>query len=442
MPLPVLVHPGRCFSAHPVRWSAALLAISVTTRLLWALLTPNGMNFVDLHVYVDGSAALLRGGLYDFTYSRDTPDFPLPFTYPPFAALVFLPLHHLPFDMLGIAWQLLTVAALFGVIRIALELLVGPDVRAPRWTSVALTWTAVGLWTEPVRTTLDYGQINVFLVLAVMLAVRSSRWWLSGGLVGVAAGIKLTPAISGLYFLARRRWGAAFFSAVVFAATVLVSGLVLGDQARVYFTTLFGDADRIGPVGSVWNQSLRGALSRVVGDDVGTGPLWLAAVAVSAALAFAAWRALGPDDRLGTIIVVQLFGLLVSPISWVHHWIWVIPLVLWLVYGPLAQHRGARAFAVCWAVVTVVGVPWLLSTAQHSIWDISRPAPLAWLGAVNVLGALAVYVWIAIAGRDGAREVAGGDRACEVAGGDRARGDEISEEPANRSDARTPDPTP
>jgi alpha-1,2-mannosyltransferase len=84
----------------------------------------------------------------------------------------------------------------------------------------------------------------------------------------------------------------------------------------------------------------------------------------------------------------------------------------------------------------------LLSAAQDSIWDISRPAPLAWLGAIHVLGALAVYVWIAIAGRDRTREIAGRDRTREVAGRDRARGDEISEEPANRSDARTPDPTP
>ncbi|MEE2035116.1 mannosyltransferase [Rhodococcus chondri] len=405
-------------------WGAALLTVSVTARLLWGLLTENGMNLVDLHVYVDGSAALLRGGLYDFTYSRDTPDFPLPFTYPPFAALVFLPLHHVPFDLLGIVWQLLTVAALFGVVRIALELLVGPDVRTPRWTSVALAWTAVALWTEPVRTTLDYGQINVFLALGVMLAVRSNRWWLSGGLVGIAAGIKLTPAITGLYFLARRRWSAAVFSALVFAATVLVSRLILGGQASIYFTSLFGDADRIGPVGSVWNQSLRGAMSRVAGEDVGTGPLWLGAVAVCAALAVAAWRALGPDDRLGTIVVVQLFGLLVSPISWVHHWVWVIPLVLWLVYGPFAQRRGARVVAVCWTVVTLAGVPWLLSTMQNSIWDISRPAPLAWLGAVNVVGVLAVYVWIVVAGRD------------------RTPRAEVSELPVRRSGARAPDPTP
>ncbi|MFD6893313.1 mannosyltransferase [Rhodococcus sp. NPDC060086] len=387
------------------RWCVSLLLVSVVVRLAWGLLTPNGMNLVDLHVYVDGSAALLSGELYDFTYSRDTPDFPLPFTYPPFAALVFLPLHYLPFGLLGILWLLLTIAALFWVIRIALELLVGPAARGAHWTSVALVWTAIGVWVEPIRTTLDYGQINVFLVLAVMVAARSSRWWLSGGLVGIVAGIKLTPAITGVYFLARRRWREAFFSAVAFCATVVVSSVLLGEQARTYFTSMFGDADRIGPVGSVWNQSLRGALSRLVGRDVETGPLWIAAVGVCALLAFAAWRSLGPDDRLGTLVIVQLFGLLVSPISWVHHWVWVVPMLLWLVYGPLADRLGTRVVAACWAVVTLVGVPWVLSTFQNSIWDIDRPTPLAWLGAVNVVGVLAVYLWMIIAPRWGSRDL-------------------------------------
>lgn len=381
-------------------WCAGLLAVAVILRLAWGFLTPNGLNLVDLHVYVEGSAAILSGDLYEFTFARYTPDFPLPFTYPPFAALVFLPLHHLPFVPLGIAWQLLTVAALFGVVRIAIELLVGRDeARNRRWTSIALVWTAIGVWSEPVRTTLDYGQVNVFLVLAVMVAVRSNRWWVSGGLVGLVAGIKLTPAITGLYFVARRRWGAAVFSAVVFGATVAVSVWVLGEQGRLYFTSLLGDADRIGPVGSVWNQSLRGALSRIVGHDVGTGPVWVAAVLVCAALAVAAWRTLGADDRLGTLVIVQLFGLLVSPISWVHHWVWVIPMLLWLVYGPPSRLRGARIVAGGWAALTVVGAVWLLSYAQPSIWDVGRPALFAWLGMANVAAAIAVYVWLIVSSR-------------------------------------------
>ncbi|MFC7448546.1 mannosyltransferase [Rhodococcus daqingensis] len=386
-------------SASILRVAPLLLALSVIVRMAWTFLSPNGMNLVDLHVYVDGSAALLDGSLYDFTYSDLTPDFPLPFTYPPFAALVFFPLHYLPFPVVGACWQLLTIAALFLLIRMSLELLHGSTAREPRWTAIALLWTALGIWTEPVRTTLDYGQVNVFLALGAMVAVRSTRWWIAGGLVGFIAGIKLTPAITGLYFVARRRWKAAVFSAVAFGLTVTISYLVIGTSAREYFEHLLGDASRIGPVGSVWNQSVRGALSRVLGHDVESGWLWMSAVAVAALLAFLAWRALGADDRLGTLVVVQLFGLLISPISWSHHWVWLIPMLIWLVHGPLAELLGSKILAGFWLVSTLIGVPWVLSFFQDSIWLISRPGVLAWLGAVNVVGAAAFYGWVICADR-------------------------------------------
>ncbi len=370
-------------------------------------LNHNGLNVVDLHVYVDGSASLLTDKLYDFTYAEKTPDFPLPFTYPPFAALVFFPLHYLPFTAVAVGWLLATVAALYVVVRIALELILGEErVREPGWQAGAVGWTALGMWMEPVRTTIDYGQVNVFLVLGAMIAVRSSRWWLSGGLIGVIAGIKLTPAISGLYFVARRRWVTVLWSAVVFGATVGISFLIAPKEARHYFGKLLGDADRIGPVGSVWNQSLRGALSRILGYDVESGPWWLAGVLVVAVLAFFAWRALDKDDRMGTLIMVQFFGLLVSPISWSHHWVWLLPTVLWLFYGPLRRAPGAKIMAGYWLVDTLIGVPWVLSFFQDSIWTIPRPAVLAWLGTVNVFGALVFFVWVIRSGRGGKIEPA------------------------------------
>lgn len=380
-----------------LRLAPLLLLLSVIARLVWAFATENGMNLVDLHVYVDGSAALLRDDLYDFTYSEETPDFPLPFTYPPFAALVFFPLHYLPFTFVGVCWQLATMAAMFLLVKLALEMILGEDAATVR---PAMAWTALALWTEPVRTTLDYGQVNVFLALGAVLAVRSSRWWVAGGIVGFVAGIKLTPAITGLFFLATRRWKAAAFSAVAFGATVAVSYAVLGHQAGTYFTTLLGDADRIGPVGSVWNQSLRGAMSRIAGYDVESSVAWIAGVLVIAALAVAAWRALRPGDLLGTLIIVQLLGLAVSPISWSHHWVWVMPMLVWLLHGPDRRRIGTRVVAGFWLLTTLVGVPWILSFFQESIWLVSRPGVLAWFGAVDIVGIVLVYGWVIYLGRD------------------------------------------
>jgi alpha-1,2-mannosyltransferase len=375
-----------------------LLLISIAVRLAWTYLVPNGANFVDLHVYVGGAATLDHAGtLYDYVYADQTPDFPLPFTYPPFAAVVFYPLHLLPFGLVAFAWQLGIVAALYGVVRISQRLLPVTDEFATS-RRVAMLWTAVGIWLEPLRSTFDYGQINVLLVLAVLYAVYNTRWWISGLLVGLAAGVKLTPAVSALYFLGARRWATVVFSAVVFLATIGVSALVVGDQARYYFTELLGDASRVGPIGTSFNQSWRGGISRILGHDAGYGPIVVAALLVTAVLAFLAWRATTGDDRLGRIVVVQLFGLLLSPISWTHHWVWVLPLMIWLLHGPLRRLRGARILGWGWLALTIVGVPWLLSFAQPTIWEISRPWYLAWAGLIYIVATLATLAWVASTG--------------------------------------------
>ncbi|OBI98416.1 mannosyltransferase [Mycobacterium asiaticum] len=376
--------------------AAPLLIISVVARFAWTYLAPNGANFVDLHVYVGGAAALNHPGtLYSYVYADQTPDFPLPFTYPPFAAVVFYPLHVVPFGLLAFLWQAAIVAALYGVVRVSQRLMgTAADRRA------AMLWTAVTIWIEPLRSNFDYGQINVFLVLAVLWAVYTTRWWLSGLLVGLAAGVKLTPAIAGVYLLGARRWSAALSSLSTFLLTIGISLFVVGDQARYYFTDLLGDARRVGPIATSFNQSWRGAISRILGYDAGYGPLVLTAIGVTLVLAVLAWRALDASDALGRLLVVEVFGLLLSPISWTHHWVWLVPLMMWLLHGPLRERLGAKILGWGWLVLTLIGVPWLLSFAQPTIWVISRPWYLAWAGLVYALAALATLGWIALSGND------------------------------------------
>ncbi|ODR04926.1 hypothetical protein BHQ15_16325 [Mycolicibacillus koreensis] len=380
-----------------------MLALSVIARLAWIWLVPHGTNFVDLHVYIDGAAALdTPGALYDYVYRGQTPEFDLPFTYPPFAALVFYPLHLLPFPVVAAAWQAGTIVALYAAVRVSQRLLGVLDARP-----AAMAWTAVMLWIEPVRSTLNYGQINVLLMLATLVAVASRRAWLSGLLVGVAAGIKLTPGVAVVYFLGARRWTAALVTVLVFAGSVAVSYLLVGQAAHRYFTSLLGDADRIGPIGTTFNQSWRAVLSRIAGHDVGYGPLVLAAIAVTVVTAVLAWRALGADDRLGRLLVVELVGLLVSPISWSHHWVWVVLLILWLFHGPARRRLGARVFGWGWLAVTLLGVPWVLGFAQSSIWQIGRPWYLAWAAVVYLAGALATMAWMAATARTAPRVTPG-----------------------------------
>ncbi|EUA50377.1 putative alpha-(1-2)-phosphatidylinositol pentamannoside mannosyltransferase [Mycobacterium xenopi 3993] len=126
------------------------------------------------------------------------------------------------------------------------------------------------------------------------------------------------------------------------------------------------------------------------------------------------------------VLVVELFGLLLSPISWTHHWVWLVPLMVWLFHGPLSERRGARILGWGWLALTIVGVPWLLSFAQPTIWQAGRPWYLAWGGLVYIVATLATLAWIALSGR---RTVSSGPdnpvdvaRHCYVVLGDAALG--------------------
>lgn len=382
------------------RLAPALLIVSALVLL--AVTIPSPPNLVDLHVYVLGGAALEHPNtLYSLVYSGQSPmagqspTEPLPFIYPPFAAMLFYPLNFLPFAVAGLLWQLGILAATYGIVRMT-QLLVGNGGRQE-----AMLWTAGVIWLEPVRVCLNMGQLGVFLTLAVLYAAYSTRWWVSGLLVGLATGVKLTPAISGFYFVGMRRWTVAVASAVVFVATVGLSALLVPSETRFYFTGLIGKFAV--PVGTAINQSWSGAISRILGYDAGHGPLVLAVLAVTAVLAVLAWQALGAGaqtrDRLGSLLVVEVFGLLASPISWVHHWIWLVPLIIWLFTGVWRDQPGARALGWVWVGVTFVSIPSLLALAEPGLWQFSRPWYQAWAGLIYVIVAMATLGWMVVTGR-------------------------------------------
>lgn len=360
--------------ARVLRCAPWLLALSVLGHFTMVLFQAK-MTMIDLVVYRDGSAQLFTGHLYDWRESQFSEQFALPFTYPPFAALVFYVLKFVPWVALRWVWQLGSVACLWWLVRVALRLIAadGQQPDAGIWCRRAMLWTALGIWTEPVRTTFNYGQINLLLAAVVLAGMASSRSALSGFTVGLAAGVKLTPAVSGLYFLATRRWAAAAWTAAAGVLTLLVTYLLVPKEFTEYWFHLIADPTRIGPIGSAINQSLRGALSRSVGHDVGSSLVWLVGVLVCAAvLAWALRAAVRARDVLAGILSVQFFTLLISPISWSHHWVWVIPALLWLIYGRPAR-RLAAVTATLWIAAIGSYLISFLLIWQPSIWVIPHP---------------------------------------------------------------------
>ncbi|MGW2898630.1 glycosyltransferase 87 family protein [Streptomyces sp. NPDC001212] len=355
------------------------LAVSLAVHAAAVVTHPT--HPLDLRVYREAAPHVLSGGLYDYAL-RTTPPIPrLPFTYPPFAALVFLPLARLPWAALVALWQSLSVAALVVVAVCAVRLL-GPR---PRGRRRALLWAAAGLWLEPVRHTLDQGQVNLLLCAVVLwgLAVPRAAPGRGAG-VGLAAAVKLTPAVGGLYLLATRQWRAAAWAvAAAAAATALAWGVAPRESAR-YWSTLVTDTGRVGPVWSVRNQSLTGAVARLLGQDTTAAVvLWSVLALVTVALVRALRSAVRRHDLLGVLVAVELYGLLVSPVSWSHHWIWCLPAMIWLAHGPLRHRLLSRVALAWWAVVTVARVvPYLIGAEDRLVRPGAYPALLAWPGCV------------------------------------------------------------
>jgi alpha-1,2-mannosyltransferase len=266
--------------------------------------------------------------LYAFHHNKT----PYGFTYPPFAALTMLPM----------AWVSETTAQFIAFVASAavvvgttwwLVVPVAARHRWPRWFAVALAVPLVYLM-EPVRETLAYGQVNLYLVALVLadavLLARGSR--LAGAGIGLATAIKLTPGLFIVYLLVTRRWRQAGLAIATFAAATLGTwALAPGTSSQFWTATLF-DTSRVGREGSADNQSVLGLLTRLAGTGGWADRVWPLAAAVvlgiGLARARAAWRA---GDELVGLTLTGLTSCLVSPISWTHHLYWVVPAVLVLV---------------------------------------------------------------------------------------------------------------
>jgi alpha-1,2-mannosyltransferase len=261
----------------------------------------------------------------------------LPFTYPPFAALLATPLAVMP-KLLGDVLMSMLGALALGVSVVV----VGRRLRLPgasAWWVIPICLTLTPVWR-----TFGLGQVNLYLLAFIVMdaLVVRGRW--RGFLIGVAAGIKLTPGIFMLYFLVTRQWRAAVVSGLGFLATVAVGALALPEDARRFWFVLLRDPNRVGGVAYEDNQSLGGALSRFL-SLTDTATVLLALVVIGLGLALAV-RLHARGSEVPAIVTVGLTGLAASPVSWSHHWVWVIPAVLWL----LANGRTGVAVACCAAM--------------------------------------------------------------------------------------------
>ncbi|MET9063000.1 glycosyltransferase family 87 protein [Streptomyces antibioticus] len=302
-------------------------------------------DWFDLRVYHGTIDHWIHHGgrVYDYR----VPGTPYGFTYPPFAAVAMLPMALVGLRTAIMAALLLNLAALAAVVRI----LAGPVLRRYGWYGAALTACALALF-EPLRDTFSFGQVNLVLlalVLADCLLLATGRERPAGIGIGLAAAVKLTPALFiALLFVAGRRRAAAVATGVALAATA-AAALIAPDASRFYWTRALWDTSRVGRLDHVSNQSLQGVLARL---GVESRAVWaLLAVLVLAVWARRARRAAAAGDWPAAFALTGLTACLVSPVTWVHHLVWLLPSLALLPRAGHPRVAGALYGVLCTSVV-------------------------------------------------------------------------------------------
>ena len=400
----------------------------------------------DVYVYWYALNNWFSGNsLYDW-YAL--PDYKMyPFTYPPFGAWALSPLTWFDYEtaarlmIIAIALQTAVIVALIGR---SLGWSWGSAFAIAPWAAILVQQCL-----EPFTQSVGFAQVNTAMMALVMIDVAAPDSWKGRGVAsGLAAAIKLTPAIAVLIFLLRRQWRSAITMVATSLAVTLLSWVISpGESARFFFDAMW-DPQRAGDAYYTSNQNLKGFVARalpenawsiawaitvalalvaavwlclriqaaatsvvtphVIYDDAAPGPLNAAAPATgaassaapatgataSAALAAPAGDAVelaasdavasaditAPDvvattpaapvlpENLATLLtaaVIMTLGLLVSPITWSHHWVWGLASVVALIAVALRlKSAPLAALALVQGALFIMAPHWWFSHGQ------------------------------------------------------------------------------
>ncbi|MBL7498979.1 DUF2029 domain-containing protein [Frankia sp. CNm7] len=312
------------------------------------------IRITDIQVYRMGGDVLLDGR--DLYSAVDTVK-DLRFTYTPFAAMLFVPVSLLPSELSQVVWTVVLLVSLYFFCAMSYEAALGPVVS--RRLLVFGSLAGFTLLLDPVRKNFELGQINLVLALLIMADLLGrGRRVPQGVLIGIAAGIKLTPLIFVPFLLLTGRWRGALWAGAAFAGTVAVGFLVAPGSSATYWGHVFLDADHVGGIPFVSNQSLLGVLARPMLGADGAEPLFmpLAAVLLVVGLVVSVLLFRRGLDLLGGL-TCALTALLVSPISWSHHWVWMVPMLLYLSFHP-NRPRWGRVYATAAFTLFALGPIW------------------------------------------------------------------------------------
>ncbi len=365
---------------------AALICLTVAFAISYSVYRHFGAprNEYDLKIYFDALTQWRSGeGMYSYA-QWDLVNGWLGFTYPPAAALVMAPMTGLTFNGVVVLSSAAIFVSVVGLTLLSVRERV--ELRRPQLFFVAGLATAAAFTLQPISQNAAYGQVNTLLALLVMFDVfvlgrRNSRW--AGIGIGLAMAIKLTPAIFLVYLVVSRRWRMLRVAILTAASATLVAAVVAPSATWQYFTSLLWDSSRVGVPANTANQSINGVLARFTAPLPPDKLAW--ALCSIAILAVGFWRirqAVAAQDTLLAVTVTGLVGVLISPVSWIHHAVWIVPAMVVLVA------RLVSSFPLRWfRLMTTASAPF------SSLDPSERRAGRRWVGSLLLtVGGLFVFV--------------------------------------------------
>lgn len=355
---------------------------------MWVLISiePTGW---DLSVYREGALTLLREptALYGpFVGPINDPG--LPFTYPTFAAIVFLPMALFPY---WVSVTLTMVASIVVTFFVSKDLARRINSRWPQSSSylTSLTLTSLILVSGPFRDTIWFGQINILILGACYLTFVHCKTMTPFVIaVGICAGIKLTPIALLILPLAMRKFKPVVIGVLTFFGTQLIGLVIQRKNTLDYWFDVIQDPSRVGNVGYIDNVSLQGVLERL-----GAGSLVWLVIAMAVGISFIAllWKLHGTVDPVVLLGIAAACPLLVSPVSWSHHWVWW-PLLAFA-WSVVALRLGAAPRRIMLGSIVISSLVLVISSKKVIAWsgifpDGDLPAVSYLLPAIPVIAQL------------------------------------------------------
>jgi alpha-1,2-mannosyltransferase len=364
--------------------SAALLAI----YSLWYSATEPEMDF---RVYRMGARHMFGSGLY--SSQIEVLGRHLSFTYPPFAALLFWPISHVSPFTGQIVWNACNLVALVALIALSIAAARSRRLVTSDWRTALVLLLPIALLLYPVRSDLALGQINIVLILAIVADLTTEFSWRGhsfphGLLIGLASAVKLTPLVFIPYLVVSRQWRAARNATVTF---ILVTGALFAvspSASWAYFTKDAFDVKRVGDSLAIGNQTLHAAIVRAHAAPSSALFDLIEAVVFcgGVAIAVVAYRR---SSRLLAALVCAATGLLLSPVSWLHHYVWIVPAVIWLAAGQDRPAKGAWWAFV--AALTFIVVPPASAGGSGLVWFVRDDAYV--IATVGFIGLVGMMLW-------------------------------------------------